>query len=271
VTPVLDLVSGAVGAYLAVNGALYLFQRRLVFVPIGKPGTPDAAGVPEMRVVRYTTADSSTLSAWYKPPEDALPTLVYFHGNAGHLGERAFKARFFIDRGYGFLLTSYRGYSGNPGRPTEAGLYSDARAALAFLSSSGIAVNRTVLYGESLGTGVAVEMARLVRPAALVLEAPFTSLVDVAAARFWWTPARWLVRDRFDSLAKIPAIACPLLIVHGERDDTVPRKFGERLFGAAPEPKEFKVLLEAGHNDLFEHGAADLVDEFLRCRLSDAH
>jgi uncharacterized protein len=263
----IELVSGAVGAYLAANGALYLFQRRLVFVPIGEPGTPAAAGLPEMSRVRYSTADGLTLSAWYRPAAGALPTFVYFHGNAGHLGERAFKARFFVDRGYGFMLTSYRGYSGNPGSPTEAGIYRDARAALAFLAGSGVDAGKIVIYGESLGTGVAVEMARETTPAALVLEAPFTSLADVAAARFWWTPARWLVRDRFDSLAKIPAIGCPLLIVHGARDGTVPEKFGKRLFVAAPQPKEFHVLPEAGHADLFEHGAAGLVEDFLRRRL----
>jgi len=263
----LELVSGAVGVYLAANGALYLYQRRLIFVPIGEPSTPAAAGVPEMSRVRYPTADGLTLDAWYKPPERTLPTLVYFHGNAGHLGERAFKARFFIDRGYGFMLTSYRGYSGNPGRPTEAGCYRDVRAALAFLASAGVSAARIVIYGESLGTGVAVEMAREATPSALVLEAPFTSLADVAAARFWWTPARWLIRDKFDSLAKIPTIGCPLLIVHGKRDSTVPEKFGQRLFDAAPEPKEFRALPEAGHADLFEFGAADLVDEFLRRRL----
>ena len=263
-----DVFSDALAAYLAITGALYLFQRRLVFVPIGEPDTPATSGVPEMKWVQFATVDGLSLRAWYKPAERGRPTVVYFHGNAGHFGERAFKARFFIDRGYGFLLTSYRGYSGNPGRPSEAGVYRDARAALGFLAGEGIAAHQTVLYGESLGTGVAVEMASVVRPAALVLEAPFTSLADVAADRFWWAPARWLVRDRFESAAKISAIRSPLLIVHGERDRTVPVKFGKRLFDAAAQPKEIRLLPEAAHVDLFDHGAGEIVAAFLSRRLT---
>ncbi|HKO08074.1 MAG TPA: alpha/beta hydrolase, partial [Alphaproteobacteria bacterium] len=115
----------------------------------------------------------------------------------------------------------------------------------------------------SLGTGVASEMAREREAAALVLEAPFTSLVDVAAHHYWWTPVRWLLRDRFDSIDRIAAVAMPLLIVHGERDRQVPLKFGKRLFAAAVEPKELRLLPEAGHVDLYDHGAAEIVEDFL--------
>jgi len=262
-----DVFSGAVAAYVAITGALYFFQRRLVFVPSGEPDTPAASGVPEMKWVRFASADGLLLRAWYKPAERGLPTVVYFHGNAGHFGERAFKARFFINRGYGFLLTSYRGYSGNPGRPSEAGVYLDARAALGFLAQVGVGAHQAVLYGESLGTGVAVEMASMARPAALVLEAPFTSLADIAADRFWWAPARWLVRDKFASVAKIGAIRSPLLIVHGERDRTVPVKFGKRLYDAAAQPKEMRLLPGATHVDLFDHGAGEIVAGFLSRQL----
>ncbi len=259
----LDLVvAGAAAIYLGANGALYVFQRRLVFVPIGKPGSPAEAGVPEMRVARYRSADGLALKGWYGPAA-GRPTIVYYHGNAGHFGDRAYKARFFLDRGYGFLLAGYRGYSGNPGRPSEAGVYEDARAALDFLAAQRVAPDDTVIYGESLGTGVASRMAAERATAALVLEAPFTSLPDVAAYHYWWTPARWLLRDRFESIARIAAVATPLLIVHGERDRVVPVRFGKRLFAAADEPKELCLLPEAGHDDLYSHGAGEAVADFL--------
>jgi len=261
-----DPITTAASVYVAANGALYLLQRRLVFQPTGAPGEPGEAGVPEMGWVRIPSGDGLTLTGWYKPEERA-PTIVYFHGNAGHFGERAYKARFFLDQGYGFLLTSYRGYAGNPGRPTEAHVYQDARAALDFLAARGTPPAETVLYGESLGTGVAVQMAQERAAAALVLEAPFTSLAAVAGHHYWWTPARWLLRDRFDSAAKIAGIDMPLLIVHGERDRTVPVKFGRRLYAAAVEPKEFRLLPAADHTDLYEHGAGEIIREFLARRL----
>ena len=258
----IELVISAGAAYVGINGALYALQRRLVFVPLGRPGRPEEAEVPDMRVVRYRTSDELTLEGWFKPPE-GRSTIVYFHGNAGHIGERAFKARYFMDRGYGFLLASYRGYGDNPGRPSEAGVYRDARAAIEFLAAEGIAPSGLVIYGESLGTGVACAMASEYDAAALVLEAPFSSLVDVAARHYWWTPARWLVRDRFESVHRIGSAEMPLLIFHGARDTVVPLKLAKRLYAAAREPKELRILPGAGHTDLYDQGAAEIVAEFL--------
>ncbi|HKO07725.1 MAG TPA: alpha/beta hydrolase, partial [Alphaproteobacteria bacterium] len=144
-----DVLTAAAAAYAGVNGVLYALQRRLVFVPLGKPGTPAEAGVPDMSLVRYPTGDGLMLEAWFKAPAGRA-TIVYFHGNAGHFGDRAFKARYFMDRGYGFLLASYRGYAGNPGRPSEAAAYQDARGALDFLAAQAILPSDTVIYGESL-------------------------------------------------------------------------------------------------------------------------
>jgi len=258
----LELVISAGAVYVGVNGALYALQRRLVFVPLGRPGAPAEEGVADMRTVRYPTSDGLMLEGWFKPPS-GRPTIVYFHGNAGHFGERAFKARYFMDRGYGFLLASYRGYGGNPGRPSEAGVYRDARAALDFLAREGTAAADVVIYGESLGTGVACAVASQYGAAALVLEAPFSSLVDVAAHRYWWTPARWLLRDRFESISCIATADAPLLVLHGGRDRVVPLKFARRLFAAAREPKELRILPAAEHTDLYDHGAGEIVEQFL--------
>jgi fermentation-respiration switch protein FrsA (DUF1100 family) len=256
-------------AYLAITAMLFLFQRRLVFASSRQPiGGPADSEVPEMRPLRYPTADGLELTAWYAPSRAGAAqrqlTIVYFHGNAGTLADRAFKARFLLDRGYGMLLTGYRGYGGNPGRPSEAGVYADARAALDYLASLGVPSARTVLYGESLGTGVAVQMALERQAAALVLESPYSSLTDVAAYHYWWTPARWVLRDRFDSLAKIGRVRMPILILHGERDLTIPIRFGRRLFAAAPEPKEFRAFSLGAHEGLFDEGAGEAIDDFLK-------
>jgi fermentation-respiration switch protein FrsA (DUF1100 family) len=260
----LEPVSYVIASYAAAVGGLYAFQRRLLYVPDRTRPEPSAFGAADMAVVRVTTADGLRLESWYRPPAGpGSPVLVYLHGNAGHLGRRADKVRPFLVAGLGVLLVGYRGYGGNPGAPSEEGLYTDARAALGFLAGQGIGEDRVVLYGESLGTGVAVHMATETRARAVVLEAPFTSITDVAASRFPLVPVRWLLRDRFDCRAKIGAIGTPLLILHGARDVVVPLRFGARLFEAAHEPKRFARFPRAGHTDLYDHGAAEVVLNFL--------
>jgi uncharacterized protein len=258
-----QIVVGLFGAYLAVAGLMFAFQRKLIYLPDRTRLTPAAAGVPEMRPVDYRTADALALTGWYAPPEPDAPVLVYFHGNAGSIADRAEKVRPFLDAGFGVLLAGYRGYGGNPGRPTEAGLLSDARAALDHLSEAGIAPRRIVLYGESLGSGVAVAMAAERSPGALVLEAPFTSIVDVAAAAYPWLPVRLAMIDRFNSLARIKSVRAPTLVLHGELDRTVPVRLGRRLLDHADEPKKGVFFPVAGHTDLHDHGAVEDVLRFL--------
>jgi fermentation-respiration switch protein FrsA (DUF1100 family) len=257
------LAAGAM-VYGTTVGALYLVQRRLLYLPDPVPADRERWGAADMALLEVRTEDGLTLTGWHRGPrEPGRPTVALFHGNAGHLGLRSFKARQFINAGYGVLLASYRGWGGNPGRPTEAGLYRDARAFLDRLSGLGVAEQRLVVYGESLGTGVAVQMATERAVRAVVLEAPYTTIPDVGAKRFPFAPVRTLMRDRFDSLSKIGGIRAPLLIVHGERDRTVPVRLGRRLFAAAVEPKRAVWLPQAGHNDVFDHGAGRAVLEFL--------
>ena len=261
-------VAAAVGGYGEALGSVFAGQRRLMYFPDSERPTPAGSGVPEMAEVSLETDDGLALLAWHRPPASAaLPTLVYFHGNAGHIGMRAYKVRPYLDAGFGVLLTTWRGYSGNPGKPSEDGLYRDGRAALAYLQDAGTAANSIVLYGESLGTGVAVHLAEERAPAAVVLEAPFSSIADVAQARMPLLPVKYLILDRFDSTSKIAQVAAPILIVHGGRDATIPLRFGKRLFDAAGEPKEIKIYPEAGHNDLYEHGMSGQVIDFLSTAL----
>ncbi len=262
--PLLRTLALACAGYAAVSGVLFLTQRRLMYLPDRAPPDVALAGVPELSPVAINTTDGLTLLAWYRPATaQDLPTLVYFHGNAGHIGHRGAKARPFLDAGYGVLLLAWRGYGGNAGSPSEEGLYHDGRAALDFLVQSGVPLSEIVLYGESLGTGVAVQMATERRVGAVVLEAPFTSAVDVAAHHYWYLPARYLVLDRFDSMAKIGRVGAPLFIVHGERDRIVPVAFGRALFEAAADPNEASFFPAAGHNDLYDHGAAEAIIDFL--------
>lgn len=216
-----------------------------------------------MEVVSYPTADGLTLNGWFHAARDNRPTIVYFHGNSGHHGQRAVLVQPYLDAGYGILLAGYRGYGGNPGRPDEQGLYADGRAALAELAGMGIPIDRAVLFGESLGTGVAVQMAVEHPVAGLILQSPFTSTVDVGQDKVPWLPVGILMTDSFDSLSKIDRISVPLLLVHGEADRVVPARFGRRLFEAANEPKAACFVPGVGHNDLNGFGIADIVLRFL--------
>ena len=252
-------------AYCVLIASLYLVQRRLLFMPNVAIPDPVDAGVPEMRVVVLTTGDGLQLRSWYRPADGNRPTIVYFQGNAGNIGARGFKARYFLDHGYGLLLVGHRGYGGNPGSPSESGFLDDGRAALAFLAATGVASNTHVLYGESLGSGVAVALAaeEPVPPAAVILEAPFDSIEALAAARYWFVPVRYLVKDRFDSMARIGGLGSPLLVLHGERDSVVPIGNARRLYEAAPEPKRWQIFTEGRHSDLYDHGAWRVIRGFL--------
>lgn len=253
------------GIYALMVAGLYFFQGSVMYHP--SPGTrpPEQVGLPEMSPVKIRTEDGLSLLAWWAGPSSASkPVIAFFHGNAGTLAYRHFKIRSLLDQGYGVLLLAYRGYSGNSGIPTEEGLYTDARAAMKFLDEKSVPKDRRVLYGESLGTGIAVYLASLGHGGAIILESPYTSIADVAAARFPIFPVRALVKDHFDSLSRIGSIRIPLLVVHGERDNVVKATFGKTLFAAANQPKEASFIKAAGHIDLHRHGAGERIIRFIK-------
>jgi fermentation-respiration switch protein FrsA (DUF1100 family) len=256
-----------VAIYALIAAALFVFQRDLLYVP--DTSRPDRAqtGVAAVRDVEITTADGLRLLAWYLPPADGRPVIVYFHGNGGHLGYRDGRMTHFHADGFGALFPEYRGYGGNPGRPSEDGLYTDARAALDFVAAQGIDPARVVLFGESLGSGVAVRLASERQVGAVVLETPYSSIVDVAQDHFPFIPVRWLLTDRFDALSKIGAIHAPILVMLGGEDVIVPMRFGRRLFEAANAPKQLWIAPEGGHGDLPEFGSLDVVSTFIHKHL----
>lgn len=261
------LATGAV-VYGGLLTSLYLFQRQLLYHPATSVPDMAQAGVPDMRAVALTAADGTGLLAWYRAPQPGKKLLVYFHGNAGHIGHRGYKARRYLEAGHGVLLVSWRGFGGNSGKPTDQGLMQDARAALDFALKSGALAKDIVLYGESLGSGPAAILAAESAAAgkalgAVVLEAPYTSMADLAQHHYFYIPARHLLADKFDAAASIAGINAPLFVVHGERDRTVPIQFGRALFDAARDPKQAVWLPNAEHNDLYEHGAGPAVLTFL--------
>jgi uncharacterized protein len=237
----------------------------------GTPGTPAANGAPEMKAVTVTTEDGLPLLAWFAPPrtKDGKVAkdgriIVLYHGNAGHIGGRASKVRVFLDRGYGVFLSEYRGYGGNPGSPTEQGLYADARAGLKWLEAQGFSPAQFVIYGESIGSGPAVQMALEWQPKILILESPFTSAVEVAKNAYFWLPVDVLLKDRYENIAKIRDIHASLLIVHGDMDTVIPHALGQKLYDAANHPKQIIIIENGAHNDLYEHHAGHIIADWLK-------
>jgi hypothetical protein len=191
------------------------------------------------------------------------PTILYFQGNGDTLGYRAERMRLFAAEGYGVLMLAWRGYSGSTGEPSERAAFADAALAYTTLRSEGVEPSDIVLYGESLGTNIATRIALAYEARALILEAPYPSMVEAWRQFAPILPVGRILRDRFDTLAVIGGLRLPLLVIHGERDRMVGFRLGRRVFVAAPEPKRFVGFPEAGHTNLYRHGAIDAVRRFI--------
>jgi uncharacterized protein len=284
--PLVRLVLLGTVVYLTCAVMLAFVQRSLIYFPARRAEiVPADAGLPAGRVhsVQLTSDDGLTLHGWHVTTTDSGlvneqvrpgvepvpfssshegPVILYFSGNAGHRGYRGDELQTLADLGAEAFLFDYRGYGENPGRPTEDHLIRDAAAAWRYLTETrGIAASRIVLFGESLGGGIAVRLAAdLCRagtpPGGLMLRSTFSSLVDVAAYHYPWMPVRLLMIDRYQSVQHIPSVTCPILQIHGVRDTIVPIRFARRLIDAAPPqstsgtPKQLVELPRADHNDI---------------------
>ncbi|MFT4058228.1 MAG: alpha/beta hydrolase [Legionella sp.] len=228
----------------------YIFQRHLIYFPTHQTLNLQDYHATDMVLVSLYTKDNLVLTSWYKPALHNQPTVLFLHGNAGHIGYRMPLARQFINAGFGIFLLEYRGYGENRGSPTEEGLYEDARTALRFLYENEVALNQIILYGESLGTGIATKLAAENTVCAVILQSPFTSLASLSRYHYPWLIIKpW---DQFDSLKRIKQIHAPLLVLHGKRDQVVPFDEGLTLFNQANEPKKMLVFDDKNHNDLWD-------------------
>lgn len=234
--------------YAGVCGVIFLRQESFVFFPErALAGTPADAGL-RYEPVRLRTADGLALGAWWVPAQRPRGALVFAHGNAGNISHRLDKLAFLHGIGLSVLAFDYRGYGESQGRPSEPGTYRDMDAAVEFVArEKGFPPSRTLYLGESLGGAVAVEAASRRPPAGLILESTFTSVHAMARRYYPWLPARLLLTIRYDSLSRMPDVACPTLILHSPDDDIVPYAMGRELFAASREPKAFADLV-GGHN-----------------------
>jgi uncharacterized protein len=249
--------------YLGGVVALFLMQRAVLFpIPQTARTAPDAAGFPEAEEHILTTADGERVIVWHVPAKPGHPVVMYFPGNGDFLAGLAGRFRGITSDGTGLVALSYRGYAGSSGGPSERGLLWDAAAAYAFTAAR-YSADRIVLWGFSLGSGVAVALAAEQPVGRLILEAPYTSIVDLAASLLRVMPVRWLLRDQFHSDERIARVTAPLLIMHGGRDSTISIGFGEQLFALAREPKQFVRFPEGGHNDLDNYGAIETARHFI--------
>jgi len=250
--------------YASALSGLHFMQRELQYFPSRHDPAPDAIGLEGVRRVLLTTPDGETLVLWHSPAPDRRPTVLFLHGNAGSIADRAQRLSYYQSRGFGAAFLSWRGYGGSSGRPSEAGLLKDARTAYDYLIGLGIPAERIVLVGESLGTGAAVPLAATVPVGSVILEAPFTSAAAVARLAYPWVPVGLLMTDQFRSTTQIGKVSAPILILHGERDGVVPFAFGKDIFDLANQPKTFLSLGPVGHEALgaaatWDHGA-DFID-----------
>jgi len=263
---VVKLVGNLILVYILVVAAAYFMQRSMQYYPDQSPvANPQLYHVSEFKVIEVKTQDGLTNIAWYaKPKKEDYPVIVLFHGNAGHIGDRSSKASLLTNAGYGVLLAEYRGYGGNGGSPTEEGLYEDGRAVMKWLQDNGVRASKVVLYGESLGSGIAMQLSREYGVSGVVLESPFTSLADAGKYHYPWLPVHMLIKDKYDNLKKIKKIDVPLLIIHGKNDQVIPFEQSEKLFKTAVTIKIFARKESGRHENLYDHGAFNDVDKFIK-------
>ncbi|RKX71533.1 alpha/beta hydrolase [candidate division WOR-3 bacterium] len=239
--------------YLAIGVYLYFTQERLVYFPNfptrAITRTPEDIGV-QYEDVWITTEDGIRLHGWFIPGQSDRPVLLFCHGNAGNISHRLDAIRIFHELGVSVLIFDYRGYGQSGGSPSELGTYQDGEAVWEYLRRRGFSADQIIIYGRSLGGGIATELARRRNPAALILEATFTSIPDLGQKLYPYLPIRLFARIRYDNLKKLKGINVPVLIIHSQDDELVPIEHGKKLYAAAPEPKQF-VVLRGGHDDCF--------------------
>ena len=260
---VVTLILWLVAAYAAICAAAYFGNRSFMYFPDPTRVTPAEVGLNGVREIEIAVADGTTLTAWHAPAKDDKPTILYFHGNGANAANRAPRIQKIRERGFGVFYLNNRGYGGSGGRPTEKNNIADAIAAYDHLIGLGMPAGKVVAYGESLGSGQAVRLGAARPVAAVVLEAPLTSTIDVARGIYFWLPLGLLITDKYNNERNIRLVTAPILVLHGEQDGVIPVEMGWRVYHAANEPKRIELFPQGTHDDLFDQGAWEKTQVFL--------
>ena len=259
----MTLIPWLVVIYAAICAVVYFGNRLFMYFPNPTRAAPAEAGLDHVKEIEIAAADGVTLVAWYAPARGDRPTILYFHGNAANAANRAPRIELIQENGFGVLYLNNRGYGGSGGRPTEEDNVADAITAYDHLIGLGVPPGKIAAYGESLGSGQAVRLAAARPVAAVVLEAPLTSTVDVARRTYFWLPISLLITDKYDNERNIRSVTAPVLILHGEQDGVIPVEMGRRVYRGANQPKRIELFPQGTHDDLFDHGAWEKTRAFV--------
>jgi fermentation-respiration switch protein FrsA (DUF1100 family) len=259
----MELIAWLVAIYALICAVVYFGNRAFIYFPDPVRVAPAKVGLTAVEEVELVTADHVTLVGWHARAKQGKPTILYFHGNASNAANRAPRVETMVQDGFGVFYLNNRGYGGSGGKPTEEKNIADAIAAYDHLVGLGVPTNTIVAYGESLGSGQAIRLAAERPLAAIVLESPLTSIIDVAKATYFWLPLSLLITDKYDNEENIRSVTTPVLVLHGKQDGIIPSEMGLRVFRAANPPKKIEIYPSGGHVDLFDHGAWERTKDFL--------
>lgn len=249
--------------FLGIHSYFYFNQRQLMYFPSLERVHPEDVGLFSVGEVALLTESKETLVSWYGRAKIGMPTFLFFHGNGGAVSHRAHRFRGLMAEGFGVFVLGYPGYGGNGGKPSEASFLEGAILSYQYLQSLGLGANDIVIYGESIGSGVAVQLAAQVGAKGLVLQAPLSSTAEVAREHYPYLLADLLIKDSFKSIDYIERIEMPLLVVHGDQDQIIPIEIGKKLFDKAKDPKTFVAIPGARHNDLHLFSIDTIALEFI--------
>ena len=250
--------------YFLILVFLYFYQRNLLYHPNENNYSGDQISVP-IKKVRINTEDNIDLLGWFHEKDlQKYKTVLFFHGNAGSLENRIHKLNHFNKMDVNFLIIAWRGFSGNKGKPSEEGLYKDGRSGINWLVKKGVEEKNIVIYGESLGTGVATHVSQNKNFAGVVLETPFTSMIDAAKKFYPYIPVGLLLKDKFDNKSKIKNIKVPILIMHGEADQIVPFFMGKKMYEEANMPKYSYFTKHDNHMMEYDENLVKALNSFLK-------
>ena len=249
--------------YFVITVVVYFFQRKLLYHPFS-PQITGKGLIHNFETINFKTSDNFELKGWFHLKNSNKKTILFLHGNAGNLDNRIDKLNSLGNMDINFLIIAWRGYSGNPGKPNETGLYKDALGGIEWLNKKGISNDQIILYGESLGTAITTEVAQNENFAGIILEAPFTSMVDMGQKIYPIFPVKFLLKDKYESKNKIKNIKSPILVLHGRKDKIVPFYMGEKIFEMANNPK-FKYFTDSDdHMMNFDKKLVNEIDLFIK-------